>query len=99
MFLLTLFFLIGSALVVTPFVPNLIPGMTLGLRIMMVTVGCGILVVVGIVTMISKLYRRTSANMAFVRTGMRGVQVIKDRGAIVIPVVHHITPVSLETMR
>jgi uncharacterized membrane protein YqiK len=37
--------------------------------------------------------------MAFVRTGMGGVRVIRDGGTLVIPVVHQIIPVSLETMR
>ena len=50
-------------------------------------------------TMIAKLYRKASANMAFVRTGMGGVRVIRDGGTIVLPVIHHVIPVSLETMR
>ena len=99
MFFLTIFFLLGSALMVTPFVPGLIPGLNTGMRILMVSVGCVMVIIVALVAVISKLYRRTSANMAFVRTGMRGVQVIRDRGAIVVPVIHHVTPVSLETMR
>ena len=37
--------------------------------------------------------------MAFVRTGMGGVRVIQDGGTIVLPVVHQIIPVSMETMR
>ena len=49
--------------------------------------------------MISKLYRKASANMAFVRTGMGGAKPIKDGGTLVIPVVHQVIPVSLETMR
>jgi uncharacterized membrane protein YqiK len=49
--------------------------------------------------MIAKLYRKASANMAFVRTGMGGVRVIRDGGTIVLPVIHHVIPVSLETMR
>jgi uncharacterized membrane protein YqiK len=46
--------------------------------------------------MILKFYRKTSANMAFVRTGRGGVKVIRDGGAYVLPVIHHVTPVSLE---
>jgi flotillin len=46
-----------------------------------------------------KLYRKSAANMAFVRTGKGGAQVILDRGMMVIPVWHQLIPVSLETMR
>src|SRR5207247_3866627 len=52
-----------------------------------------------IVTVVTRLYRKASANMAFVRTGMGGAKVIKDGGTTVLPVVHQVIPVSLETMR
>jgi flotillin len=63
--------------------------------------GFGVLVLVAtlVMLMFSKLYRRASANMAFVRTGMGGAKPIKDGGTLVIPVVHQVIPVSLETMR
>ena len=56
-------------------------------------------VVAAVAGMIAKLYRKASANMAFVRTGMGGASVIQDGGTIIIPVVHQVIPVSLETMR
>ena len=37
--------------------------------------------------------------MAFVRTGMGGARVVRDGGILVVPVVHQVIPVSLETMR
>src|SRR5690606_28366056 len=37
--------------------------------------------------------------MAFVRTGMGGAKVVRDGGTYVVPVVHQVIPVSLETMR
>src|SRR4030095_15165748 len=52
-----------------------------------------------IVSVITRLYRKASANMAFVRTGMGGARVVKDGGTLVVPVIHHVIPVSLETMR
>lgn len=52
-----------------------------------------------IATMIAKLYRKASANLAFVRTGMGGARVVRDGGTLVLPVVHQVIPVSLETMR
>lgn len=59
-----------------------------------------LLLIVGCVCLlITRLYRKASANMAFVRTGMGGVRVIRDGGTLVIPVIHQVIPVSLETMR
>ena len=61
--------------------------------------GVTVLLIVTIIAVITRLYRKASANMAFVRTGMGGVQVVQDGGTLVIPVVHQVIPVSLETMR
>lgn len=47
----------------------------------------------------SKLYVRTKANEAFVRTGKGGAIVILDGGALVIPILHEVIRVPLETMR
>ena len=47
---------------------------------------------------VAKLYVRTKASEAFVRTGRGGLTVIQDGGAIVIPMIHEITRVSLQTM-
>ena len=62
---------------------------------------CGtvLLVLVAVVSMVTRLYRKASANMAFVRTGMGGAKVVRDGGALVVPVIHQVIPVSLETMR
>ncbi|MCA9877599.1 MAG: hypothetical protein KC442_07450, partial [Thermomicrobiales bacterium] len=59
-----------------------------------------ILFIIGAVMLIvTKLYIKTSADQAFVRTGMGGPVPILDGGDLVIPVVHEIVPVSLQTMR
>ena len=39
-------------------------------------------------------YRRASQTTAFVRTGLGGRKVVRDGGALVIPLVHAITPVN-----
>jgi flotillin len=89
-------FIIALALMVGPFfVKRLEPGS----RLMLFTLGLLVLMVVGQVMAFAKLYRKASANMAFVRTGMGGVRVVKDGGTIIIPVVHQVIPVSLETTR
>src|SRR5438309_1208395 len=66
-----------------------------------VAVGFGAIVfIVGaIVTTITSLYRKTSADQAFVRTGMGGSRVVMDAGAIVLPVVHRVLDVNLRTMK
>ncbi len=44
-------------------------------------------------------YRRASQTTAFVRTGLGGRKVVRDGGALVIPLVHAITPVNMNTLR
>ncbi len=90
-------FLIGVAMIVAPFVleGRLTPGQFGGLMIG----GVVVTLVAAIGVMITKLYRKASANMAFVRTGMGGAVVVRDAGRIVAPVVHQVVPVSLETMK
>jgi uncharacterized membrane protein YqiK len=46
-----------------------------------------------------KIYHRASANEAFVRTGKSGSKVVLDDGIFVVPFLHEIVPVSLETMK
>lgn len=59
-----------------------------------------LLLIIGTAMLIfTKLYVKTSADQAFVRTGLGGQVPIIDDGTLVIPVVHEIIPVSLQTMR
>jgi uncharacterized membrane protein YqiK len=55
------------------------------------------LIVVGLV--IARLYRRSSKEMAFVRTGLGGQRVIMDGGALVLPVFHEIMKVNMNTLK
>jgi flotillin len=64
-----------------------------------VCISAAALLLTAILVTITKLYRKTSANAAFVRTGMGGSKVILDGGTLVIPVVHKLVDVSLETMK
>ena len=52
-----------------------------------------------IVTMWTSLYKKTSADVAFVRTGQGGSRVYLDTAAMVVPVLHKITEVNLRTMK
>lgn len=90
--------LIAIIFIVAPLaVPDrYVPAMT---KVVLVGFGVLLLVVGSIIITITKLYIRSSSSQSFVRTGMGGPKAIIDGGAIVVPLVHQITPVSLETMR
>ena len=45
------------------------------------------------------VYKRAPANMGFIRTGFLGTKVCLGRGAIVLPVFHEVSWISLETMK
>ncbi|MDR2881774.1 MAG: flotillin family protein [Azoarcus sp.] len=55
------------------------------------------LVVIGMI--FSRLYRRSTKEMAFIRTGLGGQKVIMDGGALVLPVVHDVCLVNMNTLR
>ena len=45
------------------------------------------------------LYRRSSKEVAFVRTGLGGQRVVVNGGAFVLPIVHEVMPVNMNTLR
>ena len=45
------------------------------------------------------LYLRSSKERAFVRTGMGGQKVVMNGGAFVLPIVHDVIPVNMNTLR
>jgi uncharacterized membrane protein YqiK len=48
---------------------------------------------------VSRLYRRSSKEVSFVRTGFGGQKVIMNGGALVFPVLHEQIPVNMNTLR
>lgn len=60
-----------------------------------------IIIVAGIAIMLifSKLYRKATKEMSFVRTGWGGQKVIIDGGCLEFPVLHDIIPVNMQTLR
>jgi len=48
---------------------------------------------------VSRLYRRASKEVSFVRTGFGGQRVIMNGGALVFPVLHEIIQVNMNTLR
>src|SRR5262245_60794851 len=95
--IIALLFLIGVSLAIGPW---LVVGQ-IGWMSAAVCSGFGLalILIVAITTIVTRLYRRASANLAFVRTGSGGAIVVKDSGKLVVPVLHQVIPVSLETMR
>ena len=62
--------------------------------IMLVTI-----IVAIIVYLLHWLYRHSSKDLSFVRTGFGGEKVVMGGGALVLPIVHDITEVSMNTLR
>ncbi len=52
-----------------------------------------------IVYLLHWLYRRSSKETSFVRTGFGGQKVVINGGAFVLPIVHEVTPVNMNTLR
>lgn len=67
----------------------------------------GILIVAGLIfaalmtvgMIFARLYKRSSKEVSFVRTGFGGQEVIMNGGALVLPVLHEIIPVNMNTLR
>lgn len=55
------------------------------------------LIILGMI--LARLYKRATKEISFVRTGFRGEKVIMNGGAIVLPVLHEIIPVNMNTLR
>ncbi len=52
-----------------------------------------------VVWLLHWLYLRSSKERAFVRTGLGGQKVVLDGGAFVLPIVHDVIPVNMNTLR
>ena len=64
-----------------------------------VPVAIGVIVVLVIGLLLAKLYRRSTRDEAYVRTGLGGQKVVLDGGSIVLPVFHSVAAVNLKTLR
>jgi len=64
-----------------------------------VPVAIGVLVVLVIGLLLAKLYRRSTRDEAYVRTGLGGQKVVLDGGSLVLPVFHSTAAVNLKTLR
>ena len=57
-----------------------------------------VIVIAIIYWVMTYLYRRSTKEIAFVRTGFLGEKVVIDGGAFVWPIIHDITPVNMNTL-
>ncbi|HSI96352.1 MAG: flotillin family protein [Methylophilaceae bacterium] len=55
------------------------------------------LLVIGMI--FARLYRRSSKELAFVRTGLGGQKVVMDGGAIVLPIFHECVSINMNTLK
>lgn len=60
-------------------------------------IGVALIIVLSIV--FTTLYRRSTRDEAFVRTGLGGKKVVLDGGAVVLPIFHSLARVNLKTLR
>lgn len=65
--------------------------------LMMIGIGLVSFITIGLI--FAKLYVRATKEVAFVRTGMGGEKVVKDGGAICLPVLHETISVNMNTLR
>ena len=64
-----------------------------------VPVAIAVIVILVIGLLLAKLYRRSTRDEAYVRTGLGGQKVVLDGGSIVLPVFHSTAAVNLKTLR
>lgn len=98
LFFLLLFgiLLIGAPIGVNNFAHQSMSGTS---SVIMTLSGVTLVLLCVILLTITKLYVKTKASEAFVKTGMGGLKVIRDGGAIILPFIHQIVRVSLETIK
>lgn len=68
-------------------------------QIMLAGFGIVLMILSLIIIVITRLYHKTSADMALVITGFGGLRTVVDGGAVVIPLLQNLMQVSLRSMR
>ena len=65
----------------------------------LIMIGAIVLAVLTVLMIFARMYRRSSKEISFVRTGFGGQKVIMNGGALVFPILHEIIPVNMNTLR
>ena len=73
--------------------------MTDGLISIAMIAGVVFAVLIILVLIVTRLYRRATKEIAFIRTGFGGEKVVMNGGALVLPVLHETMPVNMNTVR
>ncbi|XOB62972.1 flotillin family protein [Campylobacterota bacterium DY0563] len=76
--------------------------MDIGINLSSMAVLIPIIIIVALITLgliFTRLYKRATKEISFVRTGLGGEKVIMNGGAIVLPVLHEVIPVNMNTLR
>ncbi len=97
---LTALYLIGILAVAAPQVAGFM-GYDIGIgpSIGLTVSGALLIALATLLAVFAKLYRRTKASEALVRTGAGGIRVIRDGGALIIPILHELVTVGLQTIK
>ncbi len=69
------------------------PAVTFGLALV------AFMVLLYILKVLARMYTRASKELSFVRTGLGGQKVILNGGALVLPVIHEVIPVNMNTLK
>ena len=70
-----------------------------GVSMLVVLVIAGLLALVIAGLIMARLYQKATKEISFVRTGLGGQKVIMNGGSLVLPVLHEIIPVNMNTLR
>jgi uncharacterized membrane protein YqiK len=71
----------------------------LGIWGVVVPAAVGLLVLLFVLFVVSRLYTRASKEISWVRTGFGGQKVIMNGGTLVFPVLHELIPVNMNTLK
>lgn len=67
--------------------------------LILASVGAGVVLLFTIGLIFARMYRRASKEVSYVRTGFGGQRVIMNGGSLVLPVLHEIIMVNMNTLR
>ncbi|MER0238130.1 flotillin domain-containing protein [Fulvimarina sp. MAC8] len=66
---------------------------------LLILIGACVVAFLAVLLVLARLYRRSSKEVSYVRTGLGGQKVIMNGGALVMPIVHEVIPVNMNTLR